>query len=628
MYFAHHSQAFDKAEILDQRRVAPDMITHGLLKRLVVDQKLRGWMLPLPLGMVTYLSRNLPAVHQMWVLVGAMCLAQALEFFMAARIDTSDDAGPRSRVTWTLWQASIVLTGAVWGALLWPVIPHLQSGIDALFAAITLLVTISIGALMMAHMRRALYAYLIGVNLTLVPLAILMMSSLGALPIVSICLLMLSLVVVSSMATEQARKGLVAELENAQMAAHLKEALNAAEYLSQRDSLTGLLNRRAFEEASAAIRAAQAEPTTLILLDLDHFKRINDGFGHAVGDQVLRSTARLISNFARPEALGSTLSEAIARWGGEEFIIALGNCDLAAAPVAAEQLRARLAEYREIHWPEAMVVTGSFGVTQWQPGELLHEAIGRADKAMYQAKVAGRNLVMSIAHDAAAEIDSRNRRFRIAARLQQEGCMESDIRAATSADLSRVVETLAAAFAEDPLVTWFVRDGAARADALRALFHFMVIEENPEGIWLDVARDGGAVAMWMAPGRARSADGLFNQLALLPRFLRISGAGRIIRALLVGQMLDKIHPHTPHAYLQFLACHPDMQGQGLGSALLRHRLALIDAAHIPAFLETAGPQNLPLYLRHGFVLQGEVRPSANGPLTWPMWRAAADAPPQ
>lgn len=416
MYFAHHPTAFDKAEVLEQRRVAPQMITEGLLKRLVVDQKLRGWMLPLPLGMVAYLSRGLPSVHQIWALIGAMCLAQALEFFMAVRLDATEASNGRSRLTWLLWQASIVLTGAVWGALLWPVFPHLQSGIDALFAAITLIVTISIGALMMAHMRRALYAYLLVVNLTLIPLAVMMMSSQGALPIVSICLLMSSLVVVTSMATDQARKGLIAELENAQMAAHLQEALSAAEYLSQRDSLTGLLNRRAFEEAADAIRAVQAEPVTLILLDLDHFKRINDGFGHAVGDQVLRSTARLISNFARPEALGSNLEEAIARWGGEEFIIALGNCDLAAAWVAAEQLRARLADYRETHWPEAMVVTGSFGVTQWRQDELLHEAIGRADKAMYQAKVAGRNLVMSIAHDEPAAIDSRERRFKLAAR--------------------------------------------------------------------------------------------------------------------------------------------------------------------------------------------------------------------
>ena len=197
------------------------------------------------------------------------------------------------------------------------------------------------------------------------------------------------------------------------------------------------------------------------------------------------------------------------------------------------------------------------------------------------------------------------------------------MREATKADLQRVVNTLSAAFYEDPLVTWFVRDGAARAEALHALFTFMVIDEPPEGIWLDIANDGAAIAMWMAPVRARSADGLLNQLAHLPRFLKISGFSRIIRALLVGQMLDKIHPHTPHAYLQFLACHPSAQGKGLGSALLRHRLALIDAAGIPAFLETAGAQNLPLYLRYGFEVQGEVRPSAQGPLVWPMWRAAS-----
>ena len=393
--------------------MSDEAITDGLLKRLVAIQKLRAWMLPMPIGMIAYLTHHIPDHQAFSALIGALCLAQALELFMAAWIGKLIGRDRRTRATTIAWLLSIVLTGAAWGALMWPAIASLHAGIEGIFNCMTLVVTISIGAVMMAHLKRALYGYLAGVNLALLPEAIHLIPTLGVVPLIALCLLMSSLVLVSSMLTRQSREALIAELENAQMASHLKQALSAAEFLSQRDSLTGLLNRRAFEEAADILGNSDTFPTTLILLDLDHFKKINDGYGHALGDDVLRSTARLISNFARPEVLGTTPSEATARWGGEEFIVALGNCTLATALVAAEQLRARLAEYREAHWPEQLCVTGSFGVTQWRSGELLHEAIGRADKAMYQAKVAGRNLVMSIERDDDVLIDTRESRLNL-----------------------------------------------------------------------------------------------------------------------------------------------------------------------------------------------------------------------
>lgn len=414
MYFAQHSSAFANAVVLDDGSVRDEAITDGLLKRLVVIQKLRAWMLPMPMGMIAYLTYQIPAHKMFWALIGALSVAQAVELFMAAWIGNLIGRGRRSRALSAGWLLSIVATGAAWGALMWPAMASLDSGINGIFNCITIVVTISIGAVMMAHLKRALYGYLVGVNLALLPEAIRLIPTLGVVSVIALCLLMSSLVLVSSMLTRQSREALIAELQNAQLASHLKQALSAAEFLSQRDSLTGLLNRRAFEEAADALGNSDAIPTTLILLDLDHFKKINDGYGHALGDDVLRSTARLMSNFVHPEALGTTPAEATARWGGEEFIVALGNCNLATALVAAEQLRARLAEYREAHWPASLRVTGSFGVTQWRADELLHEAIGRADKAMYQAKVAGRNLVMSIEHDDQVLIDTHESRISIA----------------------------------------------------------------------------------------------------------------------------------------------------------------------------------------------------------------------
>jgi diguanylate cyclase (GGDEF)-like protein len=406
MLLAQHSHAFATANALTACAVEETAITAGLLERLVACQKLRAWMLPMPLGMITYLSRDIPNHRTVWLLVGGVCLSQAFELFMAIRISRAWRNGGRSNVLMAGWLFIAMLTALAWGALMWPISDSLNTGIESVFDCIALVVTIAIGALMMAHLKRALYAYLVGANLAMLPLALFLIPRLGALPIIALSLLMSSIVLVAGTLTRQAHDGLVAELKNAQMASDLKTALSAAEFLSQRDSLTGLLNRRAFEEAAAELGQSETQPTTLILLDLDHFKKVNDSFGHAVGDDVLRSTARLITNFAQPDVLGTVPAEATARWGGEEFIIALGDCSLPTAMVAAEQLRARLAEYRAAHWPELLSVTGSFGVTEWRPGELLHEAIGRADKAMYQAKVAGRNLVMSIATDDSVVIDS------------------------------------------------------------------------------------------------------------------------------------------------------------------------------------------------------------------------------
>jgi len=194
------------------------------------------------------------------------------------------------------------------------------------------------------------------------------------------------------------------------------------------------------------------------------------------------------------------------------------------------------------------------------------------------------------------------------------------IRSATPADMPQIVDTLTAAFMSDPILGWMAREGAARQSALRALFTLMVAEAKRDTLWIDIANDGAGVAVWIKPGYPSSATGLRAQIALLPRFLAVSGLARIVRALAVGQMMDRIHPHAPHAYLQFLACHPDHQGQGLGSALLAHRLTQTDDLGLSAYLETGTERNVTLYLRHGFAVTGEDRPMKAGPNCWSMWR--------
>ncbi len=155
------------------------------------------------------------------------------------------------------------------------------------------------------------------------------------------------------------------------------------------DELTGAFTRRALydgmPELQAAARAA-GHGVALLLLDLDHFKRINDGHGHLAGDQVLRRTALMLQETLRPGAV-------LARFGGEEFVIALAVDDLHAARRVAERLRTRLAAQAITTGDTSMTVTASIGVALMEADEALDDGLHRADLALYRAKEKGRNRV-------------------------------------------------------------------------------------------------------------------------------------------------------------------------------------------------------------------------------------------
>jgi len=149
------------------------------------------------------------------------------------------------------------------------------------------------------------------------------------------------------------------------------------------DALTGLANRRALEEILAAeISRAQrfAHQLAVVLLDLDRFKEINDSFGHAAGDVMLRAVSRLLTSLARQ-------GDTVARWGGEEFVVVLPETDLAGAQRFAERLRRTI----EAHAVGEMKTSASCGVARMLPEDSVEELLGAADQALYQAKSNGRN---------------------------------------------------------------------------------------------------------------------------------------------------------------------------------------------------------------------------------------------
>ena len=158
------------------------------------------------------------------------------------------------------------------------------------------------------------------------------------------------------------------------------------EDMARTDPLTGLLNRKGLgDELTQLSQGDEAAlfPASLVFIDIDHFKTINDRHGHSVGDLVIRAVARVVKeNIQRGDLL--------ARWGGEEFLLVCPRTSANDAAVIAERLRGLIADSQ---WPSETRVTSSFGITELLVGEDLADGIRRADEAMYSAKEGGRDRV-------------------------------------------------------------------------------------------------------------------------------------------------------------------------------------------------------------------------------------------
>jgi diguanylate cyclase len=174
----------------------------------------------------------------------------------------------------------------------------------------------------------------------------------------------------------------------------IRESLNKAERQANTDTLTGLPNRRALDEflrASQTAAMETGEPLSVLLIDIDRFKRFNDNFGHGVGDQVLRLMARALQDGVGENGLP-------ARYGGEELIAVLPGTELAACEAIAERIRRSVAECRITRRSTGDILPGitvSVGVAQFRPGESMSQLLERCDGALYLAKRTGRNRVVT-----------------------------------------------------------------------------------------------------------------------------------------------------------------------------------------------------------------------------------------
>jgi diguanylate cyclase (GGDEF)-like protein len=174
-----------------------------------------------------------------------------------------------------------------------------------------------------------------------------------------------------------------------------RQLRNRLHALADHDSLTGLLNRRGMEkrlEELAGFLERHKVPVVLALLDIDHFKKVNDAHGHDVGDAVLRELARELTRVFRN-------SDYIARWGGEEFLVALTNAHLEEGTAVLERLRSEIANSSAFSVPS---ITLSMGAALWHAEIDLVSALKQADQALYGAKHQGRNTLVPAVRELAA----------------------------------------------------------------------------------------------------------------------------------------------------------------------------------------------------------------------------------
>jgi len=173
------------------------------------------------------------------------------------------------------------------------------------------------------------------------------------------------------------------ESESATLHSRLGEERSQA----QTDALTGIPNRLAYEERldqEIARWKRFSTPLVLLIWDVDHFKRVNDGFGHKAGDKALRTIARALAGSIRE-------TDFIARYGGEEFVHLMTGAELVDCVVVADRLRELIAATGFHFRGSAVTITVSCGLAQFRDGDSTESWFERADKALYRAKQAGRN---------------------------------------------------------------------------------------------------------------------------------------------------------------------------------------------------------------------------------------------
>jgi len=287
---------------------------------------------------------------------------------------------PSVRIWYTRFVAGMMASSGLWGLagpLFMPIIPPMEA----------LALALAIGGIAaggLPLLGAILPLYLTHVALALVPVLITFVVLGSHMDIVLAIMIILYAGALGMSGRTYSRN-----LRNAYLSgARLDEANRALEWRASHDTLTGLWNRQRFEnELDEELERARRynTPCSLIMLDLDHFKSINDAHGHDAGDRVLARIGRVLAAQVRG-------FDQVARWGGEEFMVLLPQTELAAATQTAERLRAHIAGGGD----NAIHCTASLGVASCNGPEQRFAVLKRLDDALYRAKEDGRNRVHTL----------------------------------------------------------------------------------------------------------------------------------------------------------------------------------------------------------------------------------------
>lgn len=201
--------------------------------------------------------------------------------------------------------------------------------------------------------------------------------------LLELCIEMMSIAYDNKIYNEILEKSMILHSD---MNIELEKNYEVIKKLSITDKLTGLYNRhKFFENLENELYRSVRRMTNIgvIMFDIDHFKSVNDNYGHDVGDHVLREISKIISEKIRDY-------DTFARWGGEEFIILLPETEINTVMIKAENMRSLVENH---HFIDGRQITSSFGVTMIKPGENYEVALKRVDEALYSSKNNGRNRV-------------------------------------------------------------------------------------------------------------------------------------------------------------------------------------------------------------------------------------------
>ncbi len=191
------------------------------------------------------------------------------------------------------------------------------------------------------------------------------------------------------------------------------------------------------------------------------------------------------------------------------------------------------------------------------------------------------------------------------------------VRTATASDVPAVADMLVRAFDDDPVASFMFAGARRRRVGLHSFFTSQLRRQYMPHGHVEVTEDLNGAALWGPPGRDRHP--VLELLQLMPTapFLLSPHTVNALRLLFT---VEGLHPTEPHWYLFSLGAAPERQGKGVGSALLRAKLAEIDELGEPAFLESSKERNVPLYARFGFEVISEIPSRSGSPPLWRMWR--------